>query len=808
MSGALGERTREVSEGCTECGLCVKECLFLRHYGTPKKIADLFDPENANSLAIPYECSLCGLCSAVCPFSVRPETFFLEARREAVRRGAGPMAEHKRLLGYERAGLSGLLNMRALPEGCSTVFFPGCALSGTRPRVVEWTLAKLRETDPSVGVVLDCCTKPSHDLGREEFFAGKFGELKAFLLARKVERVLVACPNCLRIFRDYAPELASSTVYEELVEKGGDPVETLSEATVHDPCVLRDFTEVQDAVRKLTTRAGVEIVEREESRGKTVCCGEGGCVAALASDFSGAWTERAASGAEGRRIVTYCAGCANFLSTRAEVAHVLDLCADPSVAAGGKPKASRGFVTYLNRYRLKKRLAAASGLKETGGRSSDPLRALAGFAKALLPLLLLAAALAGVRAAGVGEYLEEEKLRGLIAGYGALAPLVYMAVYTVAPALFLPALPLTIVGGVLFGPFWGVVYTITSATAGACVAFLVSRHAARGFLEKRLTGSRWRKLDEEVAKNGWKVVAFTRLVPLFPFNLLNYALGLTKIGFVPYAVTTFLCMLPACVAFIVFSSSLLDLVNGRVSPALLVGIALIAVVSAIPVWLKKRKDANASGAVTARARAWSLSASLKAKAKLAALLGVAWFGAKWALVRFEAALSGYANVWEFTVNFVRNRLSDGDWALFADFARTAAPAKAVFALGVAAFLHAVRTPFAVPAFVTAAVAGRGALAGTALAGAGLALAALAFHLAGRFLLSDLAPLYRAKRGLPSDWALPRGWQLGAVAALAVPQVPLALPAALLGASRLTARRAVLLIITGCLARAVASLLSR
>jgi len=146
------------------------------------------------------------------------------------------------------------------------------------------------------------------------------------------------------------------------------------------------------------------------------------------------------------------------------------------------------------------------------------------------------------------------------------------------------------VGGMLFGPFWGVVYTITGATAGACLAFLIARYAARDWVEGKLTSPRWKKLDEGVERNGWKVVAFTRLIPLFPFNLLNYAFGLTKIGFVPYAVTSFICMLPACIAFIVFSSSLLDLLRGRVSLNLIIGAGLIALVSLIPiVYNRKRK---------------------------------------------------------------------------------------------------------------------------------------------------------------------------------------------------------------------------
>jgi uncharacterized membrane protein YdjX (TVP38/TMEM64 family) len=154
----------------------------------------------------------------------------------------------------------------------------------------------------------------------------------------------------------------------------------------------------------------------------------------------------------------------------------------------------------------------------------------------------------------------------------------------------LPGLPITIAGGILFGPFWGVVYTITGSTIGASLAFLVARYVARDWVAARLTGSKWEKLDSEVAQHGWKVVAFTRLIPAFPFNLLNYAFGLTRVPFAHYVAATFVCMLPACIAFIVFSSSLLELIKGNITPTSLLGIGLIVLVSLIPVVYRRFKS--------------------------------------------------------------------------------------------------------------------------------------------------------------------------------------------------------------------------
>ncbi|MBI5439672.1 MAG: TVP38/TMEM64 family protein [Deltaproteobacteria bacterium] len=202
---------------------------------------------------------------------------------------------------------------------------------------------------------------------------------------------------------------------------------------------------------------------------------------------------------------------------------------------------------------------------------------------------LLVAVILVTRVSGVGAYMDQGRLQAWIAGFGMWGPVVYMAIYILAPVLFLPGLPITIAGGLLFGPVYGVLYTITSSTAGACLAFLVARYLGRDWIGTKIRNSGLATLDERVEKQGWKIVAITRLIPIFPFNLLNYAFGLTKIRFVHYALTSFICMLPGCIAYIVFSSSILDLLRGNVSGRLLLGIALLVGVSLIPVLYKKRK---------------------------------------------------------------------------------------------------------------------------------------------------------------------------------------------------------------------------
>lgn len=212
-----------------------------------------------------------------------------------------------------------------------------------------------------------------------------------------------------------------------------------------------------------------------------------------------------------------------------------------------------------------------------------------GTLKFIILIAFLAAAFLTVKFSGLGEYLDQESLKAWIDGFGILGPVVYMLFYTVAPAFLLPGLPITVVGGVLFGPVWGVVYASIGGTAGATVAFLVARYMGREWVEGRLKGSKFKDLDMEVEKKGWKIVAFTRLIPLFPFNFLNYAYGLTRIKFSHYVLASFVFMLPGVTAYVIFSSSLLDLFKGKVSKEFLIGIVLVVIVSLIPIIYKKRK---------------------------------------------------------------------------------------------------------------------------------------------------------------------------------------------------------------------------
>jgi uncharacterized membrane protein YdjX (TVP38/TMEM64 family) len=147
-----------------------------------------------------------------------------------------------------------------------------------------------------------------------------------------------------------------------------------------------------------------------------------------------------------------------------------------------------------------------------------------------------------------------------ISGLGSTAPLVFVPSYIVACVLFIPGSILTLSAGFLFGVVRGSIYVSVAATLGATVAFLIGRYAARQWVAARLASyPKFKAVDEAVAHEGWKIVALTRLSPLFPFNLLNYAFGLTSVRVRDYVVASWAGTLPGTIVYVYLGSLAGDL---------------------------------------------------------------------------------------------------------------------------------------------------------------------------------------------------------------------------------------------------------
>ena len=204
--------------------------------------------------------------------------------------------------------------------------------------------------------------------------------------------------------------------------------------------------------------------------------------------------------------------------------------------------------------------------------------------KTLIKLVISALLVAGIVLAIVyREQLDVELMQAWVNDAGFAGPLVFMLIYIVGTVFFFPGSVLTLAGGALFGPVLGTFYNLTAATIGAIISFVAARYLAHDFVEKKSAG-KLKAIKQGVEAEGWKFVAFVRLVPLFPFNLLNYALGLTKIKISHYSVATYICMLPGAIAYTYIGYVGREALAGdeAVIQKVMIGIALLAVVGFLP----------------------------------------------------------------------------------------------------------------------------------------------------------------------------------------------------------------------------------
>ncbi|MCB1723189.1 MAG: TVP38/TMEM64 family protein [Chromatiaceae bacterium] len=218
--------------------------------------------------------------------------------------------------------------------------------------------------------------------------------------------------------------------------------------------------------------------------------------------------------------------------------------------------------------------------------------------RTLLVLLLAATALF---VAYHRDRLDVAQLGRWIDAAAIAGPLLFVAIYAAATVLFLPGSLMTLAGGALFGPIAGTLYNLAGATLGAALAFVIARFIGGTWIERRAHGS-MQRLRDGIDDEGWRFVAFTRLVPAFPFNLLNYALGLTRIRFWSYLVTSAICMLPGAAAYTYLGHAGRQVLEGERSliQVGLIGLALLAVLAFLPRLVKRLRRSGQRGSAANR----------------------------------------------------------------------------------------------------------------------------------------------------------------------------------------------------------------
>ena len=160
--------------------------------------------------------------------------------------------------------------------------------------------------------------------------------------------------------------------------------------------------------------------------------------------------------------------------------------------------------------------------------------------------------------AGTRYFHAQELLKGVliwVAELGVWGWLIFVLIYILACVFFVPGSILTLGAGVIFGVIKGSIIVSVASILGATCAFLVGRHLARDWVAKKIeTDEKFKTIDEAVAREGWKIVGLTRLSPLFPFTLLNYAYGLTRVSLKDYFFASWIGMIPGTILYVYIGS--------------------------------------------------------------------------------------------------------------------------------------------------------------------------------------------------------------------------------------------------------------
>lgn len=333
-------KTQDIADLCIDCKLCM-DCIYLKTFNvnSPKDLAnDMLYGRYYARPDIPYLCTMCGRCSAVCPEGLDPCGMIKELRSGMVEESIPLPGNAEQVYIDQKYPLSGeFAYVKSAPSGnTEMMFFPGCGLAAYSPEILGKTWKWVKENVPDCGLFLSCCGCPTSSLGDERGEQRVMRRIRATLDKLGCNKMVVACPDCKE--RLEAAGIETVSIYELMDHLYEPKPEIGTMFTIHDPCKARSNTPMQEAVRSLIKKSGYRFTETENSRKKTKCCGRG--AGGLVDYADTSWAEKYTAercSELGGDFVTYCANCTETLRRGGlEGVHVLDLLFDSAEAAKAK----------------------------------------------------------------------------------------------------------------------------------------------------------------------------------------------------------------------------------------------------------------------------------------------------------------------------------------------------------------------------------------------------------------------------------------------------------------------------------------
>ncbi|MGE5628847.1 MAG: (Fe-S)-binding protein [Solirubrobacterales bacterium] len=349
------EDKEDLLKDCIGCKACTKDCSMLREYcSSPKELI-----ENPMENKIPFSCNLCDKCEEVCPKDINIGKIFMKSRRKIskLNNGKSPFKAHRAVHFHQELGFSGFFSMSSGKTASKSVFLPGCSLSAYNPELVIETYRYLKTKNPDIGLILQCCGKPTESIGEEENFKKKYKLLEEMIDKTGATEVITACQSCYKLIKENSPNYKVTSLWTFIAEKGvPDIAKNIGSASdiifsIQDSCPTRYDIEIQDSVRHIIKELGYKFQESELKGEKISCCGMGGMVMTVDKGLFKKIASNTANSLKHEHVITYCASCrdAMVLSDKKSI-HILELIFNKELCFYGINKT---WVNWMNRYRLK-----------------------------------------------------------------------------------------------------------------------------------------------------------------------------------------------------------------------------------------------------------------------------------------------------------------------------------------------------------------------------------------------------------------------------------------------------------------------
>ena len=371
-----GARQEAVRCKKCDCSACVDHCVLLRQYGAgPIMLAsdvglalNVFPETQARAgMRQIGSCTDCGLCREVCPQGIDIGKFLLAARTELQSKRLLPPAHHEYWL-RDMAFSNEEAAFTWVPEDCRYLFFPGCQLGGSDPRYVSLSFEALRQKLPGCGISTRCCGAPARWAGDEALYQTELDAIRTLWNNSGKPTFLLACPSCLRYFREQLPEIPAEPVHAYLDASASSAPFA---ACVFDPCAARTDAALQQLIREKCAAAGAALTELPAHGEHAQCCSWGGHGYAVNPLFVHAQANEQAAQSD-LPYIAYCANCRDVLRLHGKPCyHVLDLLLGINDAERLPPTLSE---RRAHRRELKKTLADACGVPYESGKETPNMQ--------------------------------------------------------------------------------------------------------------------------------------------------------------------------------------------------------------------------------------------------------------------------------------------------------------------------------------------------------------------------------------------------------------------------------------------------